>query len=68
MRSATTSSPTLVTFELKVALIEATQMWGALTGKGTPCPVVFDAEDVDEHIPDAQVQAWKKVCLVHTHR
>ncbi|KAG6824493.1 hypothetical protein H0H92_006704 [Tricholoma furcatifolium] len=32
--------------ELKVALIEATRMWGALTRKDTPCPVVFDADDV----------------------
>ena len=45
------------TFELKVALIEATQMWGALTGKGTPCPVVFDADDVREMMELDKVQA-----------
>lgn len=32
--------------ELKVALIEATEMWETLTGGDTPCPIAFDAEDV----------------------
>ncbi|KAF8637446.1 hypothetical protein AX17_002811 [Amanita inopinata Kibby_2008] len=36
------------TLSLKVALIEATEEWETLTGGGTPCPVVFDAEDVRE--------------------
>ena len=36
------------TLELKVALIRATERWETLTGEGTPCPVVFDAEDVRE--------------------
>ncbi|KAG6327373.1 hypothetical protein ID866_11716 [Astraeus odoratus] len=36
------------TLPLKVALIEATESWETLTGGGTPCPVVFDAEDVRE--------------------
>jgi hypothetical protein len=36
------------TLALKVALIEASENWEALTGGGTPCPVVFDAEDVRE--------------------
>ena len=36
------------TLELKVALMEATENWETLTGGGTPCPVVFDAEDVHE--------------------
>ena len=45
------------TFELKVALIEATQMWGALTGKGTPYPVVFDADEVRETMELDKVQA-----------
>ncbi|KAL5522495.1 hypothetical protein ACEPAG_8511 [Sanghuangporus baumii] len=34
------------TLELKVALIEATKNWKALTGEDVPCPIVFDAEDV----------------------
>ncbi|TFY60204.1 hypothetical protein EVG20_g7498, partial [Dentipellis fragilis] len=34
------------TLGLKVALIEATEKWETLTGGRTPCPVVFDAEDV----------------------
>ena len=33
---------------LKVALIQATEKWETLTGRGAPCPVVFDAEDVRE--------------------
>ncbi|KAH7885399.1 protein kinase subdomain-containing protein PKL CAK Fmp29 [Phlebopus sp. FC_14] len=36
------------TLALKVALIEATENWETLTGGGSPCPVVFDAEDVRE--------------------
>ena len=36
------------TLALKVALIEATEKWGRLTGGGAPCPVMFDAEDVRE--------------------
>ena len=34
------------TLALKVALIEATLNWEALTGGGPPCPVMFDAKDV----------------------
>ncbi|KXN87576.1 Importin subunit beta-1 [Leucoagaricus sp. SymC.cos] len=34
------------TLALKVALIQATKNWKALTGGDMPCPVVFDAEDV----------------------
>ncbi|KAL5499239.1 hypothetical protein ACEPAH_1757 [Sanghuangporus vaninii] len=34
------------TLTLKVALIQATENWKALTGGDVPCPVVFDAEDV----------------------
>ena len=33
---------------LKVALIQATKNWKALTGGGSPCPVVFDPDDVHE--------------------
>ncbi|KAI6037062.1 protein kinase subdomain-containing protein PKL/CAK/Fmp29 [Pisolithus microcarpus] len=36
------------TLALKVALIEATKKWEALTGGGAPCPIVFDAEDIQE--------------------
>ncbi|TDL19833.1 protein kinase subdomain-containing protein PKL CAK Fmp29 [Rickenella mellea] len=36
------------TLALKVALIDATENWEALTGRGSSCPVVFDAEDVHE--------------------
>ena len=36
------------TFELKLALIEATENWDALTGGGVPCPIKFDAEEVRE--------------------
>ena len=36
------------TFELKLALIQATERWEALTGGGVPCPVEFDAEDARE--------------------
>ncbi|KAG6915972.1 hypothetical protein DXG01_009061 [Tephrocybe rancida] len=36
------------TLALKVALIEATENWEPLTGGGSPCPVVFDTEDVRE--------------------
>jgi hypothetical protein len=34
------------TLALKVALIEATKNWKTLTGGGSPCPVVFDPDDV----------------------
>ncbi|KAL7280963.1 hypothetical protein ACG7TL_005912 [Trametes sanguinea] len=36
------------TLELKAALIEATDDWRALSGTDAPCPVQFDAEDVQE--------------------
>ena len=44
------------TLELKVALILAAERWEMLTGKGTPCPVVFDAEDVRETTELNEVQ------------
>jgi hypothetical protein len=34
------------TLELKVALMRATERWETLTGRGGPCPIEFDAEDV----------------------
>ena len=34
------------TLMLKVALIDATENWETLTEGGSPCPIVFDAEDV----------------------
>jgi hypothetical protein len=34
------------THALKTTLIEATEIWGRLTGKGVPCPVVFGPEDL----------------------
>lgn len=45
------------TFELKLALIEATESWKALTGGGVPCPVEFDAEDIRETRKLNEVQA-----------
>ncbi|KIL65763.1 hypothetical protein M378DRAFT_76367 [Amanita muscaria Koide BX008] len=36
------------TLTLKVALIQATKNWKTLTGGGSPCPVVFDPDDVRE--------------------
>ncbi|KAF8961537.1 protein kinase subdomain-containing protein PKL CAK Fmp29 [Flammula alnicola] len=36
------------TLELKVALIQATENWERLTGACSPCPVVFDPDDVCE--------------------
>lgn len=36
------------TLELKVALIEAMKKWDALTGQSPPCPIMFDAEDINE--------------------
>ncbi|KAG6888158.1 hypothetical protein C0995_010274 [Termitomyces sp. Mi166 len=36
------------TFELKLALIQATERWKALRGGDVPCPIEFDAEDVRE--------------------
>ncbi|PSR75399.1 hypothetical protein PHLCEN_2v9157 [Hermanssonia centrifuga] len=45
------------TFELKLALIQATERWKALTGGGVPCPVEFDAEDVRETRKLNEVQA-----------
>jgi hypothetical protein len=33
---------------LKVALIQATKNWEALTGGGPPCPIVFDPDGVRE--------------------
>ncbi|KIY45791.1 hypothetical protein FISHEDRAFT_66846 [Fistulina hepatica ATCC 64428] len=44
------------TLELKVALIRATERWEMLTGGGTPCPVVFDAEDARETTELNEVQ------------
>jgi len=44
------------TLELKVALIQATERWEALTGGGAPCPVVFDAEDARETTELNEVQ------------
>jgi len=34
------------THALKVALIEATEIWGRLMGDGVPCPVEFEPEDL----------------------
>ncbi|KDR81233.1 hypothetical protein GALMADRAFT_60691 [Galerina marginata CBS 339.88] len=34
------------TLDLKVALIEVTENWETLTGGGTPCPIMFDPDDV----------------------
>ena len=45
------------TFELKLALIQATERWRALTGGGVPCPVEFDAEDIRETRKLNEVQA-----------
>ncbi|KAJ7066446.1 protein kinase subdomain-containing protein PKL/CAK/Fmp29 [Mycena amicta] len=36
------------THDLKTALIEATEMWGRLTGESGPCPIVFEPEDIRE--------------------
>ncbi|KAF5375832.1 hypothetical protein D9615_008232 [Tricholomella constricta] len=36
------------THALKTSLIEATEIWGWLTGDGVPCPVVFEPEDLCE--------------------
>ncbi|KAJ7261751.1 protein kinase subdomain-containing protein PKL/CAK/Fmp29 [Mycena haematopus] len=36
------------TIALKVALIDATEDWETLAGGRTPCPVMFDAEDIHE--------------------
>ena len=36
------------TLELKVALIQATKKWKALTREDAPCPIVFDDDDVRE--------------------
>lgn len=36
------------TIALKLALIEATENWNRITGGGAPCPVAYDAEDVQE--------------------
>ena len=36
------------TSDLKAALIEATNEWEELTGGGVPCPLEFDAKDLDE--------------------
>jgi hypothetical protein len=44
------------TLALKVAPIEATENWEALTGGGAPCPIVFDAEDVRETMKLEEVQ------------
>ena len=33
-------------FDLKVALIEAMESWEELAGKGVPCPIKFDEEDL----------------------
>jgi len=34
------------THALKTTLIEATEIWGRLTGGGVPCPVAFEPEDL----------------------
>lgn len=36
------------TFELKAALIQATNEWNELTGGSVPCPLEFDARDLDD--------------------
>ncbi|KAK7685388.1 hypothetical protein QCA50_011251 [Cerrena zonata] len=36
------------TFELKLALIQATERWNALTGGDVRCPIEFDAEEIRE--------------------
>ncbi|KAL1664444.1 kinase-like domain-containing protein [Schizophyllum commune] len=33
-------------FDLKIALIEAMETWEELAGKGVPCPIKFDEEDL----------------------
>ncbi|KAF7314326.1 APH domain-containing protein [Mycena kentingensis (nom. inval.)] len=35
-------------FDLKAALIEATNNWEELAGRGVACPLKFDAKDLDE--------------------
>jgi hypothetical protein len=44
--------------ELKVALIQATKEWKTLTEEATPCPVVFDPDDVRKtlHMDEEQRQ------------
>ncbi|KNZ76689.1 hypothetical protein J132_09222 [Termitomyces sp. J132] len=34
------------THALKSSLIEATEIWGRLTGKDVPCPIIFEPEDI----------------------
>ena len=34
------------THSLKATLIEATEIWGRLTGEGVRCPVMFEPEDL----------------------
>ncbi|KAG5349713.1 hypothetical protein C0989_002211 [Termitomyces sp. Mn162] len=34
------------THALKSLLIEATEIWGRLTGKDVPCPIIFEPEDI----------------------
>lgn len=36
------------TFDLKAALVQATNKWEELTGGGVPCPLEFDAKDLDQ--------------------
>ncbi|KAF8161339.1 protein kinase subdomain-containing protein PKL/CAK/Fmp29 [Crassisporium funariophilum] len=45
------------TLKLKIALIHATEDWEKFTGHGTPCPLVFDADDIRE---------TKELCKVQT--
>jgi len=44
------------TLKLKVALIATMENWKTLTGGGTPCPIVFDAEDICETMKLDEVQ------------
>ncbi|KAF7288594.1 APH domain-containing protein [Mycena indigotica] len=36
------------TFDLKAALIQATNKWEELTGGGVPCPLKFDSKDLEK--------------------
>jgi len=63
------------TLELKVALIRATKRWETLTGEGSSCPVVFDAEDVRETTKlnelqrkaDKAFEVWQNMLGVGAH-
>ena len=44
------------TLDLKTSLIRAMEKWEALTGGGVPCPLVFDADEVQETIELNELQ------------